>query len=167
MLNIRRYIPIFIVFTIYISSFGQQKQISTNAMVPSVFYIGEHESAFEKMVKDYNTLLFTVCDNSMELTSDSWTMFLKDIESYATLNNIDLKGTKYWMNVFWNKDGTIDHIAFFPKPNSRNMNYDDIKTFLTGFVRQYQSPMKFKNRFSHYGSASFPVFTKASLAKEK
>lgn len=149
------------------TSYGQNKQTQNTNGIPAVFYIGENETAFEKMVKDYNTLLFTVCENSMELTSDSWTMFLKDIESYASANNVDLKGTKYWLNVFWNKDGTIDYIAFFPKPNSRNMNYDDIKILLTGFVKQYQSPLRFKSRFSHYGSASFPVFTKASLAKEK
>ncbi|MBK9254559.1 MAG: hypothetical protein IPM42_03620 [Saprospiraceae bacterium] len=146
---------------------GQLKNIGTSTSVPTVFFIGEHEDAFEKMVKDYNTLLFTVCENSMELTYDNWALFLMDLEQYATSMNVDLKGTKYWLNVFWNKNGTIDNIAFFPKPNSKNINYEDIRVLLTGFIKNYQSPLKHKTKFSHYGSASFPVFSKASLAKEK
>ncbi|MBK9151020.1 MAG: hypothetical protein IPM26_08440 [Saprospiraceae bacterium] len=166
MLSFRFFLPA-VLFTGLAFCAVAQNKASSQQWVPSVFFIGEHEHAFEKLVKDYNTLLFTVCDNSMELTHDNWTLFLKDIENFAATQNVDLKGTKYWFNVFWNKDGTIDHIAFYPKPNSRNMNYEDIKVMLTNFVRVYQSPIKSKSKFSHYGSASFPIFTKASLAKEK
>lgn len=164
---LRSVIPVLFISCMCNEIIAQTKSGTQQQWVPSVFFIGEHEAAFEKMVKDYQTMLMTVCDNNMEQTHDNWTNFLKDIENYATTQNIDLKGTKYWLNVFWNKDGSIDHIAFYPKPNSRNMDYEDIKIMLTGFVRVYQSPVKYKTRFSHYGSASFPVFTKASLAKEK
>lgn len=146
--------------------FAQQARVTADNTT-KVFYIGEDEKEYEKLVKNYSTLLFTVCENNMEKAYDSWSMLLKDIEDFATKQNFDLKGVKLWLNVFWDKDGTIDCIVFYPKPNSKNLNYDQLKSILTAFGKSYQSPLKYSSTFSHYGSASFPIFAKSISGSEK
>ncbi|MBK8053339.1 MAG: hypothetical protein IPK35_08730 [Saprospiraceae bacterium] len=132
-----------------------------------VYFIGEDEKEYEKLVKNYNSLLFTVCENKMEKAYDSWSLLLKDIDDYASKQNFDLKGVKLWLNVFWDKDGSIDFIVFYPKPNSKNINYDQLKIILIDFGKSYQSPLKYTSTFSHYGSASFPLFNKSISGSEK
>jgi len=143
----------------------QKNEVGDN--IALVFYIGEDENNYEKLVQKYNTMLFAVCNNNMELAFDNWTVLLKDLEDFSNKSNIDLKGVKLWLNVFWDKDGTIDHMVFYPKPNSRNLNYDNVKVLLTNFAKTYQSPLKHTTRFSHYGSATFPVFSRSMIGPEK
>jgi 5-methylcytosine-specific restriction endonuclease McrA len=162
----RFYAIIFYCFFISNTIFAQQKSVTENH-VATVFYIGEDEKNYEKLVQKYNTMLFAVCNNNMELAFDYWSVLLKDIEDFSVKSNFDLKGVKLWLNVFWDKDGNIDHIVFYPKPNSRNLNYDNVKTLLTNFTKNYQSPIKYTTRFSHYGSAAFPVFSKSVVGPEK
>ncbi len=160
---------ILVLFCLILPVAGLWSQKKSNAADTkrTVFFIGEDEGDYEKMVRNYNAMLFEVCNNNMELAYDNWTMLMKDIEDYSTKNNVDLKGVKLWFNVFWDKDGTIDFIAFYPKPNSKNMNYETVKTLLTGFLAGYQSPLKHSNRFSHYGSVAFPVFSRSVIGPEK
>ncbi len=146
---------------------AQQKSSGGSDNTPLVFYIGEDENNYEKLVQKYNTMLFAVCNNNMELAFDNWTVLLKELEDFSNKSNIDLKGVKLWLNVFWDKDGNIDHMVFYPKPNSKNLNYDNIKILLTNFAKSYQSPLKHTTRFSHYGSATFPVFTRSMIGPEK
>lgn len=160
----------FVIFSIFsfcsLIVFGQQQKPSEGPTA-KVFYIGENEKEYEKIVKNYSTMLFTVCENQMEKAYDNWSLFLKDVDAYIAKQNYDLKGVKLWLNVFWDKDGTIDYIVFYPKPNSKNVNYDQLKVLLTSFCKNYQSPLKFTSGFSHYGSASFPLFSKPITGSEK
>ncbi|MGB4840858.1 MAG: hypothetical protein WBP08_17765 [Saprospiraceae bacterium] len=146
--------------------FGQQYNTVSDVST-KVFYIGEDEKEYEKLVRNYNVLLFTVCENNMEKAFDNWSVLLKDIEDFSVKSNVDLKGVKFWMNVFWDKNGTIDYIVFYPKPNSKNMNYDLIKSMLASFVKSYQSPLKHATKFSHYGSAAFPIISRSVVGQEK
>lgn len=153
-------------FSFDIKLFAQQKS-NVDTQIASVFYIGENERDYEKLVQGYNKLLFTVCDNSMDLAFDHWSVLLKDIEDFGTESNLDLKGVKLWLNVFWAKDGKIDHIVFYPKPNSKNLDYDTVQAMLKRFVESYQLPIKYSSKFSHYGSAAFPVLSKSIIGTEK
>jgi hypothetical protein len=162
----RFFITIFC-FCITITTVSGQVRSNNEIKAATVFFIGEDEKSYEKLVEKYNTMLFTVCSNNMELAYDHWSTLLKDIEDYANKSGIDLKGVKLWLNVFWAKDGTIDHIVFYPKPNSKNMNYDNVKSMLTSFTAVYQGSIKFSNGFSHYGSAAFPIFSKSVIGPEK
>jgi hypothetical protein len=163
---------IIIIFSVLVINFinvkliAQQKTSADN-QIATVFYIGEDERNYEKLVQSYNKLLFTVCDNNMDRAFEYWSVLLKDIEDFAAKSNLDLKGVKLWMNVFWSKDGKIDHIVFYPKPNSKNLDYDTVQLMLRRFVDSYQSPIKYATKFSHYGSAAFPVFSKSVLGTEK
>jgi len=144
-----------------------QQKSNTDTQIASVFYIGENEKGYEKLVQSYDKLLFTVCDNNMDQAFEYWSILLKDIEEYALKSNLDLKGVKLWLNVFWAKNGKIDYIVFYPKPNSKNLDYDTVQDILKRFVDVYQSPIKYSTKFSHYGSAAFPVFSKSIIGTEK
>jgi hypothetical protein len=147
-------------------TFGQVK-FNGDLQVAMVYYIGEDEKNYEKMVQEYSAMLFNVCNNDMAKAYDVWSGLLQDLEVYAEKNNADMNGVRLWMNVFWDKDGGIDYIVFYPKPNSKKMNYEYIKEVLTGFARSYQLPIKFKQKFSHYGSAAFPVISRSITGPEK
>lgn len=163
-----KYLPLVIFFIFgFIFSVIAQQMNSKSEVISKVFYIGEDEKEYEKLVRSYNILLFTVCENNMEKAFDSWSVLLKDIEDYSTKSNLDIKGVKLWLNVFWSKDGTIDYIVFYPKPNSKNINYELVKSMLSSFIKNYQSPLRHTTKFSHYGSAAFPVFSRSVSGTEK
>jgi hypothetical protein len=133
-------------------------QSNNEGKIPSVFMIGQHESAFENIVADHQLLLLTVCQNSMDVAYESWLDLMAAIEVYATERNVDLKGCKIWLNVFWDKDGSIDHMVFYPKPHSKNMDFDILTDLFIGFIHEYTFDKVSTEKYSHYGSASFPVF---------
>lgn len=83
---------------------------------------------------------------------------LSTMEEYADKSEFDIKGIKIWLNVFWNPDGSIKHLVYFPKPNSRNMDFDLLTIFLGKFVDDYQIESWDTSCFSHFGSAAFPTF---------
>lgn len=166
-MNFGRFFITIFCFCLGVSEMIAQNKSVADSKTATVFFIGEDERTYEKLVQKYNTMLFTVCNSNMETAYDHWSTLLKDIEEYANKSGIDLKGVKLWLNVFWAKDGNIDYIVFYPKPNSKNMNYENVKTMLANFSSSYQASLKFNNGFSHYGSAAFPIFSKSVIGPEK
>ncbi len=136
-------------------SLTAQSNIDT---LPSVFMIGEHEKSYSQMLTLRPELLMTVCNGDMDLAYENWLNFLRAVEQFATENEVDINGVKIWINVFWNPNGKIKHIAFFPKPNSKNMDYEYLRVLFSQFILQYESKLEFEKLFCHYGSASFPSF---------
>ena len=100
----------------------------------------------------------SVFNNDIDLAYKGWSEFLMDVEDYASDLNFDIKGVKLWINLYFNADGTIAHLAFFPKPNSRNVPQDQLVAFFKTFVRQYQFPEQAEEGFQHSTSATFPTF---------
>lgn len=141
--------------------------LSAQDALPRVFMIGDHEKAYEKLVLDCNTMLLSVCQDNMQLAYSSWTKMIKDMEAYSDELNFDLKGVKIWLNVFWNADGTVRNIVYYPKPNSRNMNFEELTAFFTNFVKNYEFTYKTPMCYSHYGSASWPTFATLYRPQEK
>lgn len=147
----------------FLASFFLAIQISfgNNAVIdslPSVFMIGEHELEYEGMVVDCPHMLLAVCEDSMDEAYKEWLLMLKDIEDYAVEEEFEIRGIKIWLNVLWNPNGTIKHLVFYPKPNSRNMDFEELRQFFIKFVGQYKFKKSFETCFSHYGSAKFPSF---------
>lgn len=150
-----------LVFFIAFSANAQSDvQVSERA-----FLIGENEEHFELLVTEHSDQLLNVCNNSMDKAYDSWVSLLKDLEGFAEDRNFDLKGTKIWINVFWNTDGSIRNIVYYPKPNSKNMDFSLLSSFLADFASSYQFTLTNEKPFCHYGSASFPTFS--SFAQDK
>lgn len=126
--------------------------------LPSVFLMGEYERPYERMSTQYKPLLIQVYDLDMSKAYAAWTHVLEEMEIYAEKESFNIKGLKLWLNVFFNKNGTIQHIAYYPKPNSRNMQTELISNFLIGFCKNYQFTKGLPTACSHFGGASFPTF---------
>lgn len=124
--------------------------------VPRVGIIGEYETEFEALARENPGILLGECGNDMDIAYEKWTDMLVAMEDYAQSINYDIDGLKTYFYIFWNADGTIRHLAFFPKANSRNIPVEELKAFFKGFVKEYQMSIVAQEGFSHYGSASFP-----------
>lgn len=152
----------FMCFVSFNSVFGSAIVMDT---LPTVFILGEKEAEYEKLVEECNKALFAISDNSMDKAYESWLGMLHDIEVFAEKDTFDIKGVKIWFNTFWNGDGTIRHISYYPKPNSKNIDYDEMTLFLNRFTSFYKFEESFESCFSHYGSATFPTHASYYLNK--
>lgn len=128
--------------------------------LPRVFMIGDYEKPYERMAKSYSGLLMYQYGGDMDRAFSGWAGLLTDLEDYADAVSFDLKGLKLWMNVFFNKDGSIQHLVYYPKPNSRNMPFELLTDFLEEFCSRYRFKDPLSDRCSHFGSATFPTFLK-------
>ncbi|MCR9286756.1 MAG: hypothetical protein NXI23_05115 [Bacteroidetes bacterium] len=133
---------------------GDQKEA-----LPKVFVLGSHEDVYEKTISEYNQLL-AVCDNDLKVAFEKWISMMLEMEAYAKQITYDLRGVKVWIHVFWDSKGSIDHIGYHLKPNSRNVDTKELNAFFTSFVGEYQFPLLTDSRYSHYTTVSFPVFAK-------
>ena len=138
---------------------AQSSQPATSGFtaLPSVFTLGEHSSLYEDIMPGYQTLL-EACEGDMQVAHKKLYSMMKEMEAFAKVVEFDLDGVKAWMHFFFKADGTIEHIGFHLKPNSRNMDLTEVNTFLKNFSKQYKFPINAEFQFSHYSSFSFPVF---------
>lgn len=127
--------------------------------LPAVFLLGENEDSYEVATQTYSKTLLEVCSNDMKGAFDHWINMMKDMESFAERIKFDVKGVKVWMHVFWNEQGSIDHIGYFLRPDSRNIKTNELSAFFKAFMNQYETfPLKSDRKFSHYTGATFPTF---------
>ena len=139
---------------------------SSKKNLPEVFQIGEHEEAFEALSFTYNTSLLAACDENMDMAYKKWLDMLQSLESFGHSNGVDLNGVKMWLNVFWDKNGGIDHMAYFLKPQSKNIDQRYLTALFKEFSLTYQFPLTYPGKYSHYGLARFPVFAKPKPAPQ-
>lgn len=128
--------------------------------LPKAFMIGEYEQPYENLINTYNKLLLNVCNNDLNKAYDIWSTILLDLEEYSKEMDFDLNGLKLWLYFFINADGSIQHIVYFPKANSRNTNYELVTSFFASFCKNYKLKVEITEKCSHYASASFPTFIK-------
>lgn len=126
--------------------------------LPKVFLIGEHDKAYAEMLETKPELLLNVCEGKMDSAFQVWGNLLVEMEQKALEQNFEINGIKVWINIFWGPDGRIKHISYYPKPNSKNLDYHEFSTFLYEFVATYQPQLTYSKSFAHYGSTSFPTF---------
>lgn len=126
---------------------------------PVVFVMGEQETTYEKLNQTYKQTLLEACDNDMKLAFDKWLHMMQEMEAYADEINFDLDGIKVLLHVFWSEQGRIDHMGYFLRPNSRNVNTTELSAFFSSFSRQYTLPVNSNRKFMHYTKASFPTFS--------
>lgn len=135
-----------------------QKSNPDSTDLPTVFIIGEHEDEFNRLGVEYQALLLTACDDNMDMAYDKWLGMLEELQIFAASNQFDLRGIKMWLNVFWDENGVVSHIAYHLKPQSRNVDTRYLTAVLSEFTKTYRFPLVFESKYSHYGTASFPVF---------
>lgn len=135
--------------------------------MPLVSLIGEDEDIFAALAETHGDIFLEVCHNDMDLAYDKWMDMLVAIEDYSVEINYDIRGVKTYLYVFWNADGTVKHLAFYPKANSRNIPIAELKAFFKGFAKDYKMPVVSENGYSHYASGSFPTFDRSELSARK
>lgn len=126
---------------------------------PAVFQLGEAEQAYESLNQDYSQTLLEVANFNTQVAFDNWLSMLIEMEKYADKLKFDMKGTKLWLHVFWNGDGTISHIGYLPRPESRNISEAELAAFFKTFMKKYKFPLTSGKKFSHYTGANFPVYS--------
>jgi hypothetical protein len=129
-----------------------------NVTIPSVFLIGEYEDQYLALSKSHPALFMSVYNNDIDKAFRGYSNFLMDVEDYAAELGFDIRGVKLWLNIYFNADGTIEHLAFYPKPNSKNVPVEQLNAFFKNFVEQYRFPVKAEKAYQHSASAGFPTF---------
>ena len=146
------------IFIVVLAGFAfQASGQSLNDELPLVFTVGEHGKMYEQLVSECETPLVELSSNSMDSAYVYWLQQMGQLEVHADTSGFDIKGVKIWINVFWNPDGSIKHIAFFPKKSSRNVDFDELKILLNAFAKKNRISLNCNSCFSHFGSASFPT----------
>lgn len=139
---------------------------SDSTALPKVFIMGEYEDQFNSLMHEHEALLLSECDNDMAIAFEKWVSMLKEMEAYSEIVAYDLKGIKMWLNIFWDKDGAISHIVYHLKPNSRNIDLEELTGFFVSFTNNYKFPLVTDEKYSHYGSAAFPTFARRVKSKD-
>ncbi len=137
-----------------------QAPTNTSDDLPFAFILGEHADAYDAMTQDYSNMLLDECDGDMQKAYTKWMSMLTEMEAYAKEINYNLDGIQIWMNVFWNTDGSIKHIAFYTKPESKVVPLDELTAFIKSFGKQYKFPLLADEEYVHYGHAFFPTAPK-------
>lgn len=145
---------------------GRSQENQSALSLPPVFLIGEYEDQYNLLYEEYNQILLSVCKDNMYLAFDKWMDLLQQIETHADLVDVDIKGVKLWLKVFWSNDGSIDYISYFLKPTSRNINIAHLNAFFKSFIKHYQSNINANVKFTHHGSAQFPTSTMPGLSPQ-
>ena len=136
---------------------GPGPQPKPKAM-PTVFVLGEYESGYEELVQAYPQSLLEACACTKEAAFAKWVGMLNELDVYARKQSVDIRGVKLWLHVFYNGDGSVKHIAYHLRPNSRQIEPEVIAPILEGFARQYRFPVTGDMGYAHYSTGSFPVF---------
>lgn len=122
-----------------------------------VAFIGENEEEYEQLMAECTAPLLYVSGNSMDDAYDIWTKMLAQMTAKAEDQGLDIKGVKIWINLFWEADGSIKKILYYPKPKSKNMDFEQLTAFFENFAEDYNLDINNESCFSHHGTAAFPV----------
>ncbi len=159
-------LPLLTIFCAAMLTFGQAHivfarpiaPVASTDSLPVAFLLGENDGTdFAALQSKFETSLLTTCHSDMDLAYYAWVHLLQHIQTYAKQQSIELDGVKMWLYAFWNKDGSIAHIAYHLKPNSRNVKTDELTAMLARFAHDYKLPIKSDKDFSNYNNATFPV----------
>ena len=126
--------------------------------LPTVFVLGDFEASYETLVEGYQRSLLEACDCGQKEAFGKWIGMLNELDVYARKQNVDIRGVKLWLHVFFEADGSVEHIAYHLRPNSRQLDDATLAPLLEGFAGQYTFPVTGEEGFAHYSTGAFPVF---------
>lgn len=92
---------------------------------------------------------------------------MEEMEAYSKQIEYNLDGVKAWFHFFWAPDGSIEHIAYYLRPNSKNLDLDEMNAFLVSFMNNYKFPLTTETKYHHYTGATFPVFYQNAVGQGK
>ena len=125
--------------------------------IPKIIDGAQNGPLLEELNSTYKASLFSASEADFAKTIHNWRLFLLSMQEYAESIDVDLKGVKVWLKIYWAKDGSIDHIAYMLSDRSININPQDWEAFLRSFMRNHKIPLMHKQRFSYENPVSFPL----------
>lgn len=129
---------------------------------PIIFLMGQDEKLYEELKGKYAFSLLDACNDDMQLAFKNWIEMAKEMENYAKEENVNINGIRAWIHVFFSEEGKINYLGFLLKPDSRNMDLQELKAFFKGFAKSYTFPIKYKKNYYHYTGVTFPTFSDPS-----
>jgi len=160
--SLTSFLPVFMLVTATVNG-----QDATTGTLPRAFLVGQYEKEYAELMNKYPASLLNVSKDSLELAYQNFMQLLYDIEQHAKKMDIKLGGIKIWLNVFWNKNGKIDYISYYPKPNCRNTDFRMLTAFFIHFIQHYKPKIKADTNFALYGSARFPSYAEKYIEQDK
>lgn len=130
----------------------------TDKPLPKVFVLGEYEADYETLVEGYQRGLLEACACTQEEAFAKWIGMLNEVDVYARKQGVDILGVKLYLHAFFAPDGSVEHLAYHLRPNSRQIDDEALASLLEGFAAQYQFPVTGEAGFAHYSKGDFPVF---------
>ena len=144
-------------FTLFLLLIVMALSLPAQETLPMVYKLGEHETALEQEQGHYPQTLLDACDGDMQKAFELWLGFLKELEAFARQSGCELEGSSIWLQVFFQTDGSIAHIGYYPKPNSRVLDDEAFKKCLESFAATYHMPLDSKQSYYNYTDARFPL----------
>jgi len=133
--------------------------------LPRVFTVGEFSRQYEDLVSECELPLLQISAMSMDKASKHWLKVMRELELHADSLEFDIRGVRLWINIFWNADGSIKHMVYFPKRNSKNVDFKRLALVLDSFCESAQIKLRAPSCYSHSGSASFPTHAEFLMDK--
>jgi len=130
-----------------------------SAELPAVFRLGQNEEGYEVAKQEYQQTLLEVANYDTQDAFNHWMSMMQELQKHADKLDIDLKGVKIWLHAFWNTDGSIDHLGYLLRPDSRNVDELELAAVLKTFMKKYSFPVTSGKKFSHYTGANFPIYS--------
>ena len=127
--------------------------------MPVVFKLGDNEQGYEALKQANSQTLLEVSNYDTQKAFDTWMGMMREMEDYSKKIRFDIKGIKVWLHVFWNEDGSISHIGYLLRPDSRNIDALELAAFFKTFMGRYKLPVTSSKKFSHYTGANFPIYS--------
>ena len=149
---------LFLLITCAISGLQAQIAESKTNTIQKIFQLGEDENIYDELVKGYPLSLLEASNNDVKVAFDKWIGVLEDMQNYADKIRYNIKGVKLRLHVFWNENGSIDHLGYLLREDSKNVNDAELKAFLKTFVSRSQMDIESVRKYSFYTTATFPVY---------
>ncbi len=128
-----------------------------NESLEKVFIIGQYQEFYEDLSIDYPKSILEVTNYDMDKAYELWMDLVIQLENYAEKVNVNLNGVQLYLTVYWNSNGAIDYLGFYPKSTSRLIDGSELYALLKTFINEYKGTTTAQFNFSHNASAIFPT----------
>lgn len=144
-------------FAMLICSFFLVIGSTTAQDIPAAFSLDKNEQAHRTLIKSHPKTLLDAANDDLKVVFEQWLHLMHDIDKYSEEVKFDIKGVRVWLDIFFAADGSIEHIAFILRPDSRNIDEAELRAFFSAFTRKHKLDLTYAEGFHHYSGANFPT----------
>lgn len=132
---------------------------SQDSTRPAVFQLGGNEQLYNDLAQEYSQTLLEAAGNDLQLAFNHWLDLMVKVESYAEQIKYDVNGIKLWLHVFFNADGSVEHIGYLLRDDSKNVDTSELSAFFKSFYNKGNKiAVTSSKNFSFYTGVTFPTY---------